>query len=105
MKNTLVAKDFGTSGTIYAYAFHDSKKNIKVGKYNTKDDKFPTEIILKDKYEIKKFGKECKRYKLTKEFQKENNYYFADIKMKLYENKNEITSINGNLTLNIVLKF
>ena len=105
MKNTLVAIDFGTSGTTYAYAFHDLKKDVKVGKWNIEDAKIPTEIILNDKYEIKKFGKECKRYKLTKEFQKENNYYFADIKMKLYENKTEITSINGNLTLNIVLKF
>ena len=103
MKKAIVAIDFGTSGTTYAYAFLDSKDDIILGKWNIPDTKNTTEIILNDKYEIKKFGADCLKFCLEESSSKEKYYHFNDIKMKLYENKTEITANNEYLTLKIDL--
>lgn len=104
MKKVIVAIDFGTSGTTYAFSFLDSKDDIILGKWNeTPDAKNSTEIVLNDKFEIKKFGIECKKFFLEDKSSEEKYYHFSDIKMKLYENKNKITATNENITLDIDL--
>ena len=60
MKNVVAAIDFGTSGTTYAFAFTDKRDNIVTGKWNINDEKNPSELILDDVLNIKKFGNECK---------------------------------------------
>ena len=98
----LVAIDFGTSGTTYAYAFFDSKEDIILGKWNIPEIKNSTEIILsKNNYEIKKFGNECKKFFLDQSSLKEEFYHFKDIKMKLYENQTEIKATNGKISLKL----
>ena len=100
----LVAIDFGTSGTTYAFALFDSKEDIIVGKWNIPENKNTTEIILsKDNYEIKKFGNECKKYILEQSSLNENFYHFKDIKMKLYDNQTEIKPTNGKISVKLEL--
>ena len=53
MKKVVVAIDFGTSGTTYAFAFSHKTENIITGKWNNIYEKNPTEIILDDLLEIK----------------------------------------------------
>lgn len=48
MKKVVVAIDFGTAGTTYAFAFADKKENIITGKWNINQEKNPIEIILDD---------------------------------------------------------
>ena len=95
MKKVVVAIDFGTSGTTYAFAFADKKENIKVGKWEIIEEKNPTEIILDDCLEVIKFGSECKDYLGDKSSSDDTFYYFKNIKMALYDNQKEITSDNG----------
>ena len=95
MKKVVVAIDFGTSGTTYAFAFSDKKENIITAKWNMIYEKNPTEIILDDLLEIKKFGAECKEYLGDQSSTEETYYYFKDIKMHLYKNEKEISSDNG----------
>ena len=100
----LVAIDFGTSGTTYAFALLDSKKDIILGKWNIPEIKNSTEIILsKNNYEILKFGNDCRKYFLEQISLNTEFYYFKDIKMKLYENQTEIKSSNANIFLKLDL--
>ena len=100
----LVAIDFGTSGTTYAFALLDSKKDIILGKWNIPEIKNSTEIILsKNNYEILKFGNDCRKYFLEQSSLNTEFYYFKDIKMKLYENQTEIKSSNANIFLKLDL--
>ena len=46
----------------------------------------PTEIILDDNNEVVQFGDGCIKYLNEKGL--ENSHYFKEIKMKLYEKKN-----------------
>ena len=94
MKKVVVAIDFGTSGTTYAFAFADKKENIITGRWNINQEKNPTEIILDDVYKIKKFGNECKEYLGDKSSAENIFYYFKDIKMRLYNNEKEIAADN-----------
>ena len=55
MKKVVAAIDFGTSGTTYAFAFTDKRDNIVTGKWNINDEKTPSELILDDVLNIKKF--------------------------------------------------
>lgn len=95
MKKVVVAIDFGTSGTTYAFAFTDKKDNIKVGKWEIIEEKNPTEIILDECLEVIKFGAECKDYLGDKSSSDDTFYYFKNIKMALYNNQKEINSDNG----------
>ena len=57
MKKVIVAIDFGTSGSTFAYAFIDSKDDIIHAKWpDSPDLKNSTEIILNEKMETLKFG-------------------------------------------------
>ena len=103
MKKVIVAIDFGTSGTTYAFAFMDAKEDIILAKWNIPDIKNSTEIILNNNNEIKKFGNECKKYFLEQSSLKEELYHFTDIKMKLYDNVTEIKASNNNIKLDIEL--
>ena len=100
----LVAIDFGTSGTTYAFALLDSKEDIILGKWNIPEIKNSTEIILsKNNYEIKKYGNDCKKFFLEQSSLNEEYYHFKDIKMKLYENQTEISPSNGKISLKLDL--
>lgn len=93
----IVAIDFGTSGTTYAFAFLDSKEDIMCAKWSDiSNSKNLTEIILNENYETIKFGKECQEY-LSEQSSSENNFYhFTDIKMKLYKNETRIKANNND---------
>ena len=52
------------------------------------------EIILDDIYKVKKFGYECKEYLGDQSSSEDIFYYFKDIKMQLYKNKEEIIADN-----------
>ena len=95
MKKVVVAIDFGTSGTTYAFAFSDKKEDIITGVWNINHGKNPTEIILDETLNTKKFGIECKEYLGDQSSSEEIFYYFKDIKMQLYNNQKVITSDNG----------
>jgi len=88
--------DFGTSGTDYCFAFNTPGKIdlIYCGLPGTegRNCKSPTEIIIDDKFNTIKFGVYCKDYISQI---KENEYYFKNIKMHLYENKTEIQPQNS----------
>lgn len=101
MKKVLVAIDFGTCGTTYAFAFADKKEDIITGRWNINQEKNPTEIILDDIHKIKKFGYECKEYLGDQSSAEDIYYYFKDIKMELYKNNKEIKADNGNSTLSL----
>ena len=94
MKKVVVAIDFGTSGTTYAFSFSDNPKKIITGKWNMIHEKNPTEIILDEILNIKRFGAECKEYLGDQSSSKDTYYYFKDIKMQLYNNQKEIYSDN-----------
>ena len=106
MAKVIVAIDFGTSGTTYAFAFLDAKENIITAKWKISQTKNTTEIILNKKNEIKKFGLDCKKYLGEQSSIEEEFYHFTDIKMKLYEDKIQIAASNNNhyvLDLDIVI--
>ena len=88
--------DFGTSGTDYCFALN-TPGNIDLiycGLPGTEGTncKSPTEIIIDDKFNTIKFGVYCKDHISQI---KENEYYFKNIKMHLYENKTEIKPENS----------
>ena len=95
MKKVVAAIDFGTSGTTYAFAFMNKKDNIITGKWNINHEKNPSELILDDVLNLKKFGNECKEYFGDQSSSEEKFYYFKNIKMELYKNNREITADNG----------
>lgn len=98
-KKVIVAIDFGTSGTTYAYAFLDSKdakENIITANWKIPQTKNLTEIILNERLDIKKFGFECKKYLGDKSSSDETFYHFKDIKMHLYHDETNIKSNNKN---------
>ena len=102
MKKVIVAIDFGTSGSTYAYAFIDSKDDIIHAKWpDSPDLKNSTEIILNEKIEIIKFGKEYKQYLEDLSISEEKFYHFTDIKMKLYNKETKIKATNDNIVFNI----
>ena len=102
MKKVIVAIDFGTSGSTYAYAFIDSKDDIIHAKWpDSPDLKNPTEIILNENMETIKFGKECLKYLGELKRSEEKFYHFTDIKMKLYNKETKIKATNDNIVFNI----
>lgn len=102
MKKVIVAIDFGTSGTTYAFAFSDAKDDIICAKWNSPGEKNKTEIILDENYEIIKFGDDCQDYLGNLRSPEKVYYHFTDIKMKLYENETTICARNNNkVNLNI----
>ena len=107
MNKVIVAIDFGTSGTTYAFAFLDSKEDIMCAKWSDiSNSKNLTEIILDENYETIKFGKECQEYLSEQSSSEKNFYHFTDIKMKLYENETRIKANNNDkieLDIDIVI--
>ena len=102
MKKVIVAIDFGTSGTTYAFAFNDSKDDIIYAKWpDSPDLKNSTEIILNEKMETIKFGNECQQYLGELSSSDEKFYHFTDIKMKLYDKKTKIKATNDDIVLDI----
>ena len=102
MKKVIVAIDFGTSGTTYAFAFNDSKDDIINAKWpDSPDFKNSTEIILNEKMETIKFGNECQQYLGELSSSDEKFYHFTDIKMKLYDKKTKIKATNDDIVLDI----
>ncbi len=103
----VIAIDFGSSGSGYAYSFNNEDKIIQgslqgANAYN----KIPTEIILyydefeKD-YLVSQFGMGCSKF--MKKKKDDAIHYFKNIKMNLYKKKKTITSENSNLTLPLEL--
>ena len=107
MNKVIVAIDFGTSGTTYAFAFLDSKEDIICAKWSDiSNSKNLTEIILDENYETIKFGKECQEYLSEQSSSEKNFYHFTDIKMKLYKNETRIKANNNDkieLDIDIVI--
>ena len=104
MEKAIVAIDFGTSGTTYAFAFYDSKDDIIHANWpDSPDLKNSTEIILNEKMETIKFGNECQKYLGELSSTEEKFYHFTDIKMKLYKynNKAKIKATNHDFELDI----
>ena len=102
MYEVVVGIDFGSSGTGFAYSYFD-KKRIIHGQIDgaSVDYKIPTEIILDDKNNVIKFGKDCLQY--LKEKGLDCYHYFKGIKMHLYEKKNTIISQNTGKELPLKL--
>ena len=97
MNNAIVAIDFGTFGTTYAFTFLDAKDDIKCAKWSEiANSKNLTEIILNENYETIKFGKECKEYLGQQSSTEKKFYHFTDIKMRLYKNETRIKANNDN---------
>lgn len=105
MKEAIVAIDFGTSGTTYAFAFMDAKDDIITAKWDIPDAKNSTEIILEeDDYgnlKVLQFGDNCKTYLRRKDNEGKIYYHFKDIKMKLYDNQTSIKSSNNDKVLKL----
>ena len=107
MNKVIVAIDFGTSWTTYAFAFLDSKEDIICAKWSDiSNSKNLTEIILDENYETIKFGKEYQEYLSEQSSSEKNFYHFTDIKMKLYKNETRIKANNNDkieLDIDIVI--
>lgn len=103
MYEVVVAIDFGSSGTGYAYSYNNPD-NIILGKFpfqNT-EVKVPTQIILDSSLKkILAFGEKCDSYidghQLTN-----GELYFKKIKMNLYYNKRDIMPENDLKTYPLV---
>ena len=102
----VVAIDFGSSGSGFAFSFNDENRVIQgIIKGGNVNNKVPTEIILEkkndeDEFIVVEWGAQCSKYlKKRKDF---NIHYFKDIKMNLYEHKKWISSQNSDLQLPIV---
>ena len=98
--------DFGTSGTDYCFAFNTTG-NIDIihcGLPGTEgmNSKSPSEIIIDSDFNTKAFGIYCKDYISQI---KEDEYYFKNIKMHLYENSFEIQPQNSQekFDINIII--
>lgn len=107
MNKAVVAIDFGTSGTTYAFSFLDSKEDIMCAKWSDiSNSKNLTEIILDEQYGTIKFGKECQEYLSEQSSSEKNFYHFSDIKMRLYKNETRIKANNNDeieLDIDIVI--
>ena len=106
MPKVVVAIDFGTCGTTFAYAFNDAKDTIIYADWNLPKSKNSTEIILDEYNETKVFGIDCEKYLSKESSLKEKFFHFKDIKMNLYNdilmiqstNKEQMTPINIIIT-------
>ena len=97
----VVGIDFGSSGSGFAYSYYDKNKILHGQIYGASvDHKVPTEIILDDNNYVLQFGANCLKY--LKEKGLESGHYFKDIKMELYENKENIKSKNSEKVLPLI---
>ena len=97
----VVGIDFGSSGSGFAYSYYDKNKILHGQIYGASvDHKVPTEIILDDNNYVLQFGANCLKY--LKEKGLESGHYFKDIKMELYENKENIKSKNSEKVLHLI---
>ena len=98
--------DFGSSGIDYCFAFNTPGKIelIYCGLPGTEGTncKAPSEIILDKEFKTIKFGVHCKDYISNSQI-KEDEYYFTNIKMHLYENKGEIQPQNSQKKFKIII--
>ena len=105
MPKVVVAIDFGTCGTTFAYAFNDAKDTIIYADWNLPKSKNSTEIILDDYNETKVFGIDCEKYLSKESSSKEKFFHFKDIKMNLYNDIHLIQSTNKEqmIPINIII--
>ena len=97
----VVGIDFGSSGSGFAYSYFDKNKIIHGQIYGASvDHKVTTEIILDDDNYVLQFGSNCLKY--LKEKGLETGHYFKDIKMELYENKENIKAKNSEKVLPLI---
>ena len=92
MAEVVVGIDFGTSGSGFSYAYKNNPSEINHGIIHgaNADNKVPTQIILDNNDNTLRFGVECAEY--IKKNGLNEGHYFKDIKMNLYEKKNNYTS-------------
>ena len=97
----IIGIDFGSSRTGYAYAFK-GKKEINTCKFEGTGEKVKTlnEVILNDSNEIIEYGFKVKDY-IRKGKLKNNEHYYKEIKMNLYNNNYKIKSVNDNKEIDI----
>ena len=97
----VVGIDFGSSGSGFAYSYFDKNKIFHGQIYGASvDHKVATEIILDDDNYVLQFGSNCSKY--LKEKGLESGHYFKDIKMELYENKENIKAKNSEKVLPLI---
>ena len=103
-KNIIVAIDFGSSNTGYAYAFKGKNNNeIYYGKFPSTGANIKTlnKVIINDDDEVVKYGYEVEDY-LKKGNMKPNEHLFERIKMNLYHDIYKIKAINSSKVMNLV---
>ena len=95
----IIGIDFGSSRTGYAYAV---KGKIYTCKFDGTGEKVKTlnEVILNDSNEIIEYGFKVKEY-IKKGKLKNNDHYYKEIKMNLYNNIYKIKSVNDNKEIDI----
>ena len=102
----IVSIDFGTSGIDYCFAFNTPGKiePIHGGLSGTegRNCKSSTDIIIDKECNTIKFGNDCKEY-ISNSQLKEEEYYFTNIKMHLYENLTEIEPQNSQKKFPIII--
>jgi hypothetical protein len=103
-KNIIVAIDFGSSNTGYAYAFKGKNNNeIYYGTFPSTGASIKTlnKVIINDNNEVVKYGHEVDIY-IKKGNLKSNEYLFDRIKMNLYKNIYTIKAVNSSKEMNLV---
>ena len=91
-KIVVMAIDFGTTYTGYAFAFFDTPEHIYTNYWEGTNIKTPTVVLLDDKQQFHSFGREAKaKYvQLISEGVHHTWYYFEHFKMKLFIHKEVI---------------
>ena len=103
-KKYIVAIDFGSSRTGYAYSLFKEGSNVNFGRFKNTGEKIKTlnQVVLNDSNEIIKYGCEIENFlKQKKQTGNENWHFFNRIKMNLYENKYEIKAVNSSKIINL----
>jgi hypothetical protein len=103
-KEIVVAIDFGSSRTGYAYAFK-GKKRIYNCKFPGTGEKIKTlnEVIINDSYDVVEYGFKAKEILKSGNLKFNDQHYYRRIKMALYEDKKNIMSENDQKEIYIGL--
>lgn len=85
-KIVVMAIDFGTTYTGYAYAFYNDPTQITGNYWDGTQIKTPTVVLLDERQQFHSFGREAKKkyMQLIKKGEHEKWYYFEHFKMKLF---------------------
>lgn len=103
-KNIIVAIDFGSSNTGYAYTFKGKNNDeIFFGTFPGTGASIKTlnKVIINDKNEVVRYGHEVNDY-ISKGILKGNEHLFERIKMNLYKNIYKIRAVNSSKEMNLV---